>query len=193
MSQTLEAGEIQEPKAPGLHRNNALDEAGWQDLLRRLRAEGLFPLQTCFVRHGAAATGSVTTPGEAENPSTGLPATPPASSSSAAAINSVDADADEDDPLDPRLGIPSIDLRDEQMWLDHKGPALKLPSHMVIEAKNAIWEKRRIIGVIWRGTCSTAHSGKRRWILTHYRKDYPDSCLLYIKGQRRRVIQEQIW
>lgn len=193
MSQPLEAGEIQEPKAPGLHRNNALSEPEWQELLTKLRAEGFYPLSGWVVPNGKPTAVRFPTPGEAENPSTGLPATPPASSSSAAAINSVDADADEDDPLDPRLGIPSIDLRDEQMWLDHKGPALKLPSHMVIEAKNAIWEKRRIIGVIWRGTCSTAHSGKRRWILTHYRKDYPDSCLLYIKGQRRRVIQERIW
>jgi len=64
---------------------------------------------------------------------------------------------------------------------------------MKIEAKNAIWSRGKIIGVIWRGMCATAHAGKRRFILTHYRKDYPASSLLYIKGQRRRVLPQPIW
>lgn len=104
-------------------------------------------------------------------------------------------DGDDDDPdpqHDPRLGIPSVDLRDEQAFLDAKRESLKLPK-MKIEAKHAIWARGKIIGCTWRGYAFTAHVGKRAFVLTHYRHDYPESSLLYITGQRRRVIQAQIW
>lgn len=103
-----------------------------------------------------------------------------------------DPDAVAGNLSDPKLGIPSVDLREEQAFLDAGREKHKLPK-MKVEAKNAIWARGKIIGVQWRGVAYTAHTGKKTWIMTHYRKDYPDSSLLFIAGQRRRVLAAPIW
>jgi len=176
------------PPPDALLRCPALTAEQWEYAIEQLKLHA--ESQTGCKEHVVRKLPSVAREDEARPPGCPVPATPP--SSTAASVRSGDDDDDDDPVGDSRLGIPSVDLRDEQMWLDTKQMTFKLPK-MNIEAKNAIWSRGKIIGVIWRGWCATAHAGKRRWILTHYRKDYPGSSLLYIKGQRRRVLTEPIF
>lgn len=176
------------PPPDALLRCPALTAEQWEYAIEQLKLHA--ESQTGGKEHSIRKLPSVAGEGEARPPGCPVPATPP--SSTAAAMRCGDDDDDDDPVSDTRLGIPSVDLREEQQWLDQKQESLKLPK-MKIEAKNAIWSRGQIIGVIWRGTCSTQHAGKRRFILTHYRKDYPGSSLLFIKGQRRRVLSAPIW
>lgn len=114
------------------------------------------------------------------------------------------------DPDHWNLGVSSPFLRHEQKWLEHitrpeaywdkksQTFIFKKKVHQkgiyIIESKQTNVDMAgNITGVVWKGWIYQADAPRVPFTIVYYPAQYPNSCVLYVPGTYRRVLEYKIW